>query len=65
MVGPIHFHDNEFGFFQRPIIQQWLIRLSLRLAEAAVTVSEIEFEGICVLGARRPYMAYHSMSRLT
>jgi glycosyltransferase involved in cell wall biosynthesis len=61
MVGPIHYHDKEFGFFQRPVLQQWLIRLSLRLAEAAVTVSEIEFEGICMLGARRPYMAYHSI----
>jgi len=61
MVGPIHYHDKDFGFFRRPLLQQWLIRLSLRLAEAVVTVSEIEFEGICALGARRPYMAYHSV----
>jgi len=61
MVGPIHYHDRDFGFFRRPLIQQWLIRLSLRLADASVTVSEIEFEGIRALGAKHPYMAYHSI----
>jgi glycosyltransferase involved in cell wall biosynthesis len=61
MVGPVHYHDKEFGFFRRPLIEQWLIRLSLRLADATVTVSNIEFDGISKLGARRPYMVYHSV----
>jgi glycosyltransferase involved in cell wall biosynthesis len=61
MVGPIHYHDSEYGFLRRPKWEQWLIQLSLRLADAAVTVSEIELEGIRALGAKHPFMVHHSV----
>jgi glycosyltransferase involved in cell wall biosynthesis len=61
MVGPIHYHDREFGFFKRPWIEQRLIRLSLRVADAVMTVSQIEYEGMRALAAKRPFMVYHSI----
>jgi glycosyltransferase involved in cell wall biosynthesis len=61
MVGPIHYHDREFGFFKRPWLQQCLMRLSLRVADAVMTVSQIEYEGMRALAAKRPFMVYHSI----
>jgi glycosyltransferase involved in cell wall biosynthesis len=61
VVGPVHLRDPEFGLRKRSLLRQWSIRLSLFLADAAVAVSNTEYEGICALGARHPWMVYHSI----
>lgn len=61
MIGPVHLYDPEVGFYKRRIVRQWSIRLSLQLADAAVAVSKLEYKGIKALGARRPWMVYHSI----
>lgn len=61
IVGPVHHRDPEFGFYERKWLRQLSIRLSLRLGSAAVAVSEIEYQGIKDLGARKPWMIYHSV----
>lgn len=61
IVGPVHHRDREFGFYKRKWLRQLSIRLSLHLGGAAVAVSQIEYQGIKDLGARRPWMVYHSI----
>jgi glycosyltransferase involved in cell wall biosynthesis len=61
VVGPVHLWDPEFGLKKRSRLRRWSIRLSLFLADAAVAVSKTEYEGICALGARHPWMVYHSI----
>ena len=62
IVSALHYHDVESGYFTKAWYKRAIVRWSVRHTDAFLAVSQIEYEGCRLLGARNPQMLYHAVT---